>query len=331
MLARLLLIRGCLPLAAALVLPRCASAQAAGGPRPIAPPARAFLAAALDSMERLSRHRDTVDWRALRDSVFRRAGGAEVAADTYGALFWALQRVDEHSYLAVAYDGVRERLVRGRFGYLRVPQYAGPSQAPLADSLQLALRRLDRAGACGWIVDLRGNTGGNMWPMLAGIGPLLAADDVGAAMLAGHPNRWRYRDGAAAQVAPDGAAVVNARVTGPPHVLRDPQAPVAVLIDGRTLSSGEVIAVAFRGRPATRFFGRATGGYSTVNRNVPLGDGIEIYLTVGVYADRTGRTYGGPIEPDEAIPGYTTYYPSPVDPVAARAADWLAGQPACAK
>ena len=31
----------------------------------------------------------------------------------------------------------------------------------------------DRVSLVGWIVDLRGNTGGNMWPMVAGVGPVL--------------------------------------------------------------------------------------------------------------------------------------------------------------
>src|SRR5215472_4943040 len=30
----------------------------------------------------------------------------------------------------------------------------------------------------GWLVDLRGNDGGNMWPMLAGIGPVLGEGDL---------------------------------------------------------------------------------------------------------------------------------------------------------
>jgi hypothetical protein len=40
---------------------------------------------------------------------------------------------------------------------------------------------------------------------------------------------------------------------------------VAVLIDRRTGSSGEAIAIAFRGRPETRFFGDHTEGASIAN------------------------------------------------------------------
>jgi len=40
---------------------------------------------------------------------------------------------------------------------------------------------------------------------------------------------------------------------------------VAVLLSRYTVSSGEVVAVSFKGRENTKFFGEATGGYTTVN------------------------------------------------------------------
>src|SRR5690348_5042975 len=44
-------------------------------------------------------------------------------------------------------------------------------------NLQRIIGDLDRYHPDGWVVDLRGNVGGNMWPMLAGIGPLLGEND----------------------------------------------------------------------------------------------------------------------------------------------------------
>ena len=51
--------------------------------------------------------------------------------------------------------------------------------AAFADAIQAAIRQADRAELAGWIVDLRGNTGGNMWPMLAGFGPVLGEGTAG--------------------------------------------------------------------------------------------------------------------------------------------------------
>lgn len=286
--------------------------------------ARAFLVSALDSLERTSRHRDTVSWTAVRDSALLLARGAESPADTYGAINWALGRVDPHSFLSARITGANERLVHGCVGYVWVRSYNGPAQAPLADSLQAALARLERAGACGWIVDLRNNGGGNVWPMIAGIGPLLG--DSVAAISTTDRGEYRvvYADGAALQAGPGDARQVFTRVASP-LVLRDPHAPVAVLVNGATGSSGAGVALAFRGRPNTRFFGEPTADNTTVNRSVALPNGAEMVVTTGVMGDRTGRLYGVSLEPDETIVMPARHWPSPVDPVAARAAEWVRG------
>src|SRR6202042_1362834 len=57
-----------------------------------------------------------------------------------------------------------------------VPLFASGARAELdafATSIQTILRTLQASRPCGWAVDLRGNGGGNIWPMLAGLGPLL--------------------------------------------------------------------------------------------------------------------------------------------------------------
>src|SRR5690606_32400441 len=175
------------------------------------------------------------------------------------------------------------------------------AKAPLADSLQSALRTLEGAGACGWIVDLRMNGGGNVWPMQVGIAPLIGDSVITREVNAGRSAGYTvYVDGAAIAVEPNGERVTIVQVDDP-YVLQRPDAPVAVLIDKATASSAEAIAIAFRPRPATRFFGQPTAGYSTVNRGAQLPDGASMVITVGTMADRTGRAYGESIPPDELV------------------------------
>jgi carboxyl-terminal processing protease len=106
-----------------------------------------------------------------------------------------------------------------------------------------------------------------------------------------------------------------------PLILEHTDLPVAVLISGQTASSGEAIAVAFRGRDETRFFGAPTFGISTANRVYALADGAMIVLTVAVFADRAGVAYGGALPPDEV----TTAGTATID----AAAVWLMTQPTC--
>src|SRR5690606_4164331 len=64
----------------------------------MAPAAREYLSAALDTLQRASMH-DTANWSLIRDSAFIVAAGAEKPRDTYAAIQWALKRVDRHSFL----------------------------------------------------------------------------------------------------------------------------------------------------------------------------------------------------------------------------------------
>jgi len=131
-----------------------------------------YLDGALDTLQSVIIRRDTVSWSNIRDSASLIARGAETERDTYGAIAWALRRANPHSFFQAQPGGILSRMLDGQVAYIRIPQVSGPGVA-VADSIHRAIRTLDSAGACGWIVDLRSNGGGNMWPMLAGVGPLL--------------------------------------------------------------------------------------------------------------------------------------------------------------
>ena len=180
----------------------------------------------------------------------------------------------------------RFRMLEGNLGYLEIPALLG-SDPVLAQryiaSITHSLYEGSRAGARGWVVDLRANRGGNMWPMLAGLEPLLRGQTLG----------WfQYRDGtrrAWRNETRDPAAAVGDLG----------RLPVAVLLSRNTASSGEAVAVAFRGRPETRSFGTPTRGLSTGNAGYPLQDGTVLQLTTTVFVDRLQTVHGGPIAPDQ--------------------------------
>jgi carboxyl-terminal processing protease len=145
----------------------------------------------------------------------------------------------------------------------------------------------------GWVVDLRGNHGGDMWPMLAALSPLL---DEGQVMSFEHADRSVPVTVTGGAVADDGQVVATSGAGRVPAGL-----PIAVLTDGMTVSSGEAAAVAFVGQEGVRSFGQPTYGFSTANEARTLVDGAVVNLTVGVDSDRTGKRYGVPVEPDVGV------------------------------
>lgn len=74
------------------------------------------------------------------------------------------------------------RLLDHGLAYVSIPALAGSPEAGTAYALGMhkILRELDTSTPCGWIVDLRQNSGGDLWPMLAGLGPLLGEGLAGA-------------------------------------------------------------------------------------------------------------------------------------------------------
>lgn len=219
------------------------------------------------------------------------------------------------------------RRLDGDLGYVDLPTLGcGAPEVcqPYADAVHEILAAIDHARphpVCGWIVDLRRNGGGNMYPMISGIGPVLGEGPAGALVHPGaEPVRWGYRTGAAFNGAVD---VIRARQ---PYALAHPDPPVAILTSAFTASSGEFVLLSFRGRPHTRTFGQPTAGLPTANQGKVLPDGALISLTTALGADRTGTTYDSAIAPDEPIALDWTLIESPDDPVVAAAAAWLRAQ-----
>ncbi len=158
--------------------------------------------------------------------------------------------------------------------------------------------------------------------MLAGVGPLLGeSDDLGEFFDTNGHSVWTYRNGVAAE-SDNGKITPYPAVKGPPYKLAS--APkVAVLIDHSTGSSGEALAIAFRGRSHTRFFGEHTAGVSTVNEMFALSDGAVMWLTIGTQADRSGKQYPDGLAPDEFVAGDDKALVPAQDPVVQAALRWL--------
>jgi carboxyl-terminal processing protease len=167
---------------------------------------------------------------------------------------------------------------------------------------------LEDAGARGWIIDLRRNDGGNMWPMLAGLTPLLGRTDYGSFFDPLDRVRWLWRfDGE--RLFPyreDQPAVPYESVDVPgSSPLRQPDAPVAVLCS-RVTSSG-----------------LPTGGLTTSNGTHDLADGSSLLLTDSLMADRLGRVFETGVVPDEHVAIAWETVGKADDPFVRRAAAWL--------
>ena len=139
-------------------------------------------------------------------------------------------------------------------------------------------------GVC---IDLRGNHGGNMYPMIAAVHRFLP-DDI----FLKFKMRRRFQS-----VMPINKEFV-AKVVGidiEPRI----NCPVAILTDDATASSGEAVLLSFRGLDNVRVFGSPTAGYASANESIIFYNGSILALTVSCDIARTGEVFSeDPIVPD---------------------------------
>ena len=300
-----------------------------------------LLDEALDLMQKHYYKKRGVEWDSLIANARARLCASGSCDEAYQTINWCFGQLQEsHSFImqptrAAVYNydtaalkekpalkdlvgEIEGRLLGNGIAYITVPWVGTTDSAictAVADSLQQTIARLDGQGAHKWIVDLRKNSGGNCWPMLAGIGPLLGDGTCGYFVSRTEKVAISYSDGAAMQ-----GKYTRCRCSKT-YKRKTDSIRIAVLMGPRTCSSGEIVALAFKGKAEVSFYGQPTAGLTTANSTYTLSDKSMLVLTVCMEADRTGRVCEGRLVPDEIVS--TDNGSRQNDKVIARASMWL--------
>lgn len=292
---------------------------------PPSPAASAYLDDALAAIRRRAYYSDRVDWAHARSGAFALASGAKTPGETYDAIQYVLRLLgDHHSHLvepAAARDDRESKardfhiagsLVSGA-GYVAIPGYNGQdperSKAFQREIEGHILAAQAGGHSCGWVIDLREDTGGNMWPMLQGLHAFLGDNTIG------------YFTNRGGEWIPWSISTIGSASDA--DGLKRTDDFVAVITGPHTASAGEAVAIALRGRPNTRSFGEPTAGLSTANSTIALPDGARLAVTTGLMADRNRDIAVGKIRADELVALPTNLTPLPDDPAVKAALAWL--------
>ena len=165
---------------------------------------------------------------------------------------------------------------------VKLPPFSGNAQ----EGINYALTVLDAIteDIQGVVIDLRGNRGGNMYPMIAAVHRFLPDDVI-----------LRFRTRRSNMPINLDYATRSAGIDRQPAI----DCPVALLTDDMTGSSGEAVLLCFRGLERCRTFGAPTAGYASSNQPYPLPDGSQLVLTIGEDVARTSEAFcEDPIAPD---------------------------------
>lgn len=305
--------------------------------------AEQLLTEVLGFMEKTYYRKNEVDWSDLEARARQQLRAAGTCEEAYASISWCFKELNEHhSFImppaeAARYTGEEDGLapepplsglvgeihgewLQDSIAYLTVPWVSTTDSLiceRIADSLQSVIARLDaRGGISRWIIDVRKNSGGNCWPMLTGIGPLLGDGVCGYFVSGDQRVPIVYHDGSAFE----GRHVI-CRVSRNGYHTQRAKKSIVVLTGHRTVSAGEIVALAFKGRSETCLIGQPTAGYTTANATHILSDRSMLVLTICQEADHTGRICEGSIQPDKLI----TAAPAGAggDPAKEAAVSWL--------
>lgn len=268
---------------------------------------------AFEIVQRNALFKSNINWHIQKDRLHNSIQNSQLSIDDAHTIVRELLSDigDGHSHLDTYQDN-NSRLKKKalypesyvvhqndkKFGYIQVPAFLASEQyteRQFAIDISSRLELMDTENLSGWVVDLQKNYGGNMWPMLAGLAPLLNVSVAGYFRDSeGVDTPWTI---GSSHVGIGDSVVLDMEQAISP--VQQIDLPIAILTSNCTCSSGEALVVAFRGSQTSRQFGEPTFGLSTANDNFELSDGSTIWLTISTFVDTTNREYGSRIFPDE--------------------------------
>jgi carboxyl-terminal processing protease len=192
-------------------------------------------------------------------------------------------------------------LLPHKIGYIRIPGIQVQNQQEInyyAQKLYDSIAKLEQSGSEAYIIDLRFNGGGNVYPMLTGISSFL-----GDQLIAFETDpddhvvrKWEIENG---NFIIGGYQTTQISVDS---TLKLETVPIAVLTGAVTKSAGSMVAIALKKRPNTIFIGEPTAeGYSTSNGFFQFAPNLTLNFATNFVADREKYIYKSSVIPDISI------------------------------
>jgi C-terminal processing protease CtpA/Prc len=288
---------------------------------------REFYGTVFPLMKNSYVHRDKVDWKSLQKTVNANLAGYTdfksslkelttiftVANADHCAVYFGNKKITGNFKGVTTADFSEQwlkkfqskpifevKVLDNKYGYILMPGIStnGSSEEinklaqPMYDAIS-KIKSLQNPEA--WIIDLRQNTGGNCVPMILALYDFLGDNKVWGIL---NENK-KFKCSVHLE---KGKYIENKYTTSyihPEGVLLD-KIKVALITNQATGSSGEVTALAFKGRGNTVFIGDNTNGKTTTNTVVSLPFDATLAITIGYDCDRNGNYYDV-IKPDVSV------------------------------
>lgn len=256
-----------------------------------------YVKSSIQKIDKYALYAEEGDWTMARESHLSEAKTIDNFEDAHRIVKSALALAGgKHSTLVApvndttTYEELPSEayMLEDGIAYVKLPAHSGVKVSDAVYThtvLDFLQSHLDAAGV---VIDLRDNRGGNMYPMISAVAPLLPEGILLRFKTRKHtsPITLDY--------------VVRSSGLSPEGISKFPEStPIAILVNDWTGSSGEATLLCFRGLENVRTFGIPTAGYASANQPFLMADGYTLLITVGCDIARTGEVFcDDPITPD---------------------------------
>lgn len=197
----------------------------------------------------------------------------------------------------VSNSKIKQHFHKGKLAYLKVSSIGITTTKEKSQYVRNSINKIrsqDNKNSRYWIIDLRKNSGGNMWPMLQALSPFFdITQTLGEFHLSsGSITRFGFKDGIAHE-----NSLQKINFQPDTYQLKNQPTRIYVLIDSSVASSAEALAIGLSSLENVTLVGEKTCGLATVNTPFELSDGSILVLTTGEMANIHGQTFKNGITP----------------------------------
>ncbi|MGV3546202.1 MAG: S41 family peptidase [Pedobacter sp.] len=301
----------------------------------------------LNVLKHHSLYAKKVDWKKIDQQVYEKAKAAKTKSDTFEALKIAFDALGDKHAQYYQYDHqyrlpnkelearqsdslkagwkLGARIVNKMIGdvaYLSIPYMGVSKQADIdkyANWIYDAVADLNKKQPKAWIIDLRLNGGGNIRPMLSGLGMFFEDGIV---------SYYVDRDGKTEDEAAfkGGEFTIDGKVQANIKNKIAPIRPkkIAVLIGPGTGSSGEGVAVVLQQRKGTKLFGTKSAGVANATNGYVFADDKAYFLiSTASIGNKNKKVMPEFVIPDMETKQLESFGNLPEDPAVKAAIKWL--------
>jgi len=270
-----------------------------------------YLQEVISIVRKHSIYKDQVDWEKIEEEFLDKANLCQSYEETYLVISQLLHEVgDKHGFILLP-DQINQRnshingtikgsLIEDGIGYINIPSCPSLDVSvnqEYPQVLQNTIKKIDNANINSWVIDLRNNNGGNLWPMLLGLGPITGNKVLGYFIDSENEyTPFSYENGAVKY----GGDVQLFTPTKNYYTTKCNKPIIAILIGRSTASSGEILAIALR-TSFSKVFGEYSAGFTNSTKMFELNDGALLFITSSRIASQDKKICLEIVKPDVIV------------------------------